>query len=117
MRTSGGLQSVEANSAAWEGGRGALIGAAKWGAGAAILGAAGYAISPIYRGLTIQFKVFLQMSGMILGSCLEADHRIRQYEAKVRMEKRMVRDRAAWEQYEQEYGEVPPPKKSSRGRE
>jgi len=29
MRTSGGLQSVEANSAAWEGGRGALIGAAK----------------------------------------------------------------------------------------
>ncbi|KAE9374411.1 hypothetical protein N431DRAFT_437847 [Stipitochalara longipes BDJ] len=113
MHTSGGLQSDEANSAAWEGGRGAVAGAGKWGAGAAILGAAGYAMSPIYRGLTIQFKVFLQMSGMILGSCLEADHRIRQYEAKVRMEKRMVRDRAVWEQYEQEYEKAPVSKKSS----
>ncbi|KAH8768650.1 hypothetical protein F5882DRAFT_412628 [Hyaloscypha sp. PMI_1271] len=113
MPTSGGLTSDEANSAAWEAGRGAVAGAAKWGAGAAILGAAGYAMSPIYRGLTIQFKVFLQMSGMIMGSCLEADHSIRQYEAKVRMEKRMIRDRAVWEQYEQEYEQAPAPKKSS----
>jgi hypothetical protein len=29
----------------------------KWGLVAATLGGAGYAISPIYRGLTIQFKV------------------------------------------------------------
>jgi hypothetical protein len=29
----------------------------QWGLGTAILGAAGYAMSPIYRGLTIQFKV------------------------------------------------------------
>jgi len=108
---SGGLKSDEANSAAWEAGRGAVIGAAKWGAAAAILGVAGYSISPIYRGLTIQFKVFLQMSGMILGSCLEADHRIRMYEAKVRMEKRMMRDRAVWEHYEQEFDQAPEPKK------
>jgi hypothetical protein len=47
-----------------------------------------------------------------MGSCLEADHSIRQYEAKVRMEKRMVRDRAVWEQYEQEYEQAPAPKKS-----
>jgi hypothetical protein len=50
--------------------------------------------------------------GMILGSCLEADHRIRQYEAKVRMEKRIIRDRAVWEQYEQEYEQAPGTKKS-----
>ena len=44
-----------------------------------------------------------------MGSCLEADHRIREYEAKVRMHKRMVRDRAAWEAYEREFEESMPP--------
>ncbi|KAH8600930.1 hypothetical protein B0O99DRAFT_681788 [Bisporella sp. PMI_857] len=113
MHVSGGLKSEEANDAAWEAGRGALVGATKWGAVAALLGGAGYAISPIYRGLTFQFKVFLQMSGMIMGACLEADHRIREYEAKVRMQKRLMRDRAVWERYEQEFAEeTPPPKKS-----
>lgn len=29
----------------------------QWGIYAGILGAAGYGLSPIYRGLTIQFKV------------------------------------------------------------
>jgi len=29
----------------------------QWGIYAAVLGAAGYCMSPIYRGLTIQFKV------------------------------------------------------------
>jgi hypothetical protein len=42
---------------------------------------------------------------MILGSCLEADNRIRDYEAKVRMQKRMVRDRAIWEEYERQENE------------
>ncbi|CZR59119.1 uncharacterized protein PAC_09011 [Phialocephala subalpina] len=112
MHTSGGLRSEEANGAAWEGGRGALVGAVKWGAFAALLGGVGYGLSPIYRGLTIQFKVFLQMSGMILGGCLEADHRIREYEAKLRMQKRILRDRAAWESFEKEYEETPNPKSS-----
>lgn len=111
MHISGGLKSEEANGAAWEAGRGAVAGAAKWGIYAAILGGAGYAISPIYRGLTLQFKVFLQMSGMIMGSCLEADHRIREYEAKVRMQKRILRDRVAWEKYEEEYEQAPIPRK------
>lgn len=48
---------------------------------------------------------------MILGACLEADHRMREYEAKVRMHKRMMRDRAVWEMYEQEYDQVPSPKR------
>ncbi|KAI0995590.1 hypothetical protein K3495_g12591 [Podosphaera aphanis] len=58
MRRSGGLSSAEANEAAWEGGKGALIGASKWGLCSAALGGIGYCISPIYRGLTIQFKVY-----------------------------------------------------------
>lgn len=47
------------------------------------------------------------MSGMILGACLEADHRIRDYEARLRMQKRIMRDRAAWEAYEEGYEETP----------
>lgn len=43
--------------------------------------------------------------GMILGGCLEADHRIREYEAKVRMQKRILRDRETWESYEKEFEE------------
>lgn len=70
---------------------------------AAAFGAAGYAFSPIYRGLTIQFKVYLQMSGMVLGSMLEADRRLRQYEVQVRINKKVERDKAAWARYEQEY--------------
>jgi len=105
MHHHGGLRNEEANTAAWEAARGAAVGATKWGVGSAVLGAAGYALSPIYRGLTIQYKVFLQMSGMIMGACLSADRSIREYEAKVRMEKRMLRDRATWERYEQEFEE------------
>jgi hypothetical protein len=46
--------------------------------------------------------------GMIMGACLEADHRIREFEAKVRMQKRMVRDRAVWESYEREFDDASP---------
>lgn len=51
----------------------------------------------------------LTSEGMIMGSCLEADHRIREYEARVRMQKRIMRDRAVWEKYEQEFGPDEPP--------
>lgn len=50
-------RSAEADDAAWEATKGAVIGAAKWGVGAAILGGIGYRFSPVYRGLTFQFKV------------------------------------------------------------
>lgn len=46
--------------------------------------------------------------GMIMGACLEADHRIREYEVMVRMQKRMIRDRAVWESYEREFDEATP---------
>ncbi|KAI9811002.1 MAG: hypothetical protein M1827_005734 [Pycnora praestabilis] len=90
----------EANAAAWEAARGAVSGAARWGLYVGILGAAGFAFSPVYRGLTVQFKVFLQMSGMTVGSMIEADRRLRDYEVIVRRNKRLARDQAVWDRYE-----------------
>ena len=51
------MKSEEAKDAAWEAGKGGLIGAVKWGAAAAILGIAGHVWYPVYRSTTIQFKV------------------------------------------------------------
>ncbi len=48
---------AEADEASWEATRGGISGAAKWGAGMAVLGGLGYMFSPVYRGLTVQFKV------------------------------------------------------------
>jgi len=112
MQTHAALRSEEASEAAWSGGRGAVVGAARWGMYGAILAGAGYFMSPVYRGLTIQFKVYLQMSAMILGGCLEADHSIREYEAKVRMHKRLMRDREVWEKYQEEYEQASPTPKT-----
>ncbi|KYK58707.1 hypothetical protein DCS_05724 [Drechmeria coniospora] len=96
------LKGEEANDAAWEASKGALIGAAKWGAGAALLGVIGYVWSPIYKGTTVQFKVYLQMSGMVLGGMIEADWRLRQYEVQMRMQRRWMREKAKWDRYEEE---------------
>lgn len=105
----------------------------QWGFYTAALGATAYAFSPVYRGLTIQFKVYdsrvfeyclisygahevlmqsryIQMSGMILGGWTEADRRMREYEAKARLQRRMRIDRATWERFEREYQEPPRPK-------
>lgn len=43
------------------------------------------------------------MSGMVVGSMLESDHRLHEYEARVRLQKRIARDRAKWQRYEEEY--------------
>ncbi|KAF3770875.1 hypothetical protein M406DRAFT_354610 [Cryphonectria parasitica EP155] len=104
MRSHGAMRDDEVSGAAWEATWGAVYGAVKWGAFTGILGGIGYLTSPIYRGLTIQFKVYLQMSGMVVGSMIEADYWMRQYEARVRMQRRLDRDRAAWQRFEEEYG-------------
>ncbi|KOS18694.1 hypothetical protein ESCO_000419 [Escovopsis weberi] len=96
------LKSDEAQNAGWEAGKGGLIGAAKWGAAAALLGTAGYVWSPVYRKTTVQFKVYVQLSAMVLGGMIVADSRLRQYEAQVRMQKRFLREKAKWERYEEE---------------
>jgi hypothetical protein len=51
------IHDEQANAAGWEAVRGAVYGAAKYGVATALLGGIGHAMSPIYRGLTIQFKV------------------------------------------------------------
>ncbi|KAL7936747.1 hypothetical protein V8C35DRAFT_240776 [Trichoderma chlorosporum] len=96
------LKSEEAQDAGWEAGKGGLIGAAKWGMGAAILGSAAFFWSPVYRKTTVQFKVYVQMSAMVLGGMIEADQRLRQYEAQVRAQRRWLREKAKWDRYEQE---------------
>ncbi|KAG6039330.1 hypothetical protein E4U41_002904 [Claviceps citrina] len=104
MKTHDPLKTEEAQDAAWEAGKGALIGAAKWGMGAVVLGAIGYAWSPVYRATTVQFKVYVQMSGMVLGGMIEADWRLRQYEYQMRMQRRWMREKAKWQRYEEEFG-------------
>ncbi|KAF2012466.1 hypothetical protein BU24DRAFT_425119 [Aaosphaeria arxii CBS 175.79] len=93
----------ETNEAAWEASRGALSGATKWGAFFAAAGGVAYAFSPLYRGLTFQFKVYIQMSGMILGSMIEADKRMIQYEHRIRHQKRLARDMEVWRRYEEDF--------------
>lgn len=51
------MRDEEVATAAWEATRGAVYGAVKWGALTGVLGGIGYVTSPIYRNLTIQFKV------------------------------------------------------------
>ncbi|KAI0456808.1 hypothetical protein F5B21DRAFT_125529 [Xylaria acuta] len=91
------LDNEEAKRAQMEAVRGAGSGALKWGAAAAVLGGLGYAMSPIYRGLTIQFKVYIQMSSMILGGMIEADSSMRRYEQRVRMDRMIARNQAMWQ--------------------
>ncbi|KAI9898354.1 hypothetical protein N3K66_006714 [Trichothecium roseum] len=102
MRSHDLMHTEEASDAAWEAGKGALIGASKWGCVAAVLGGIGYAYSPVYRGTTIQFKIYLQMSGMVFGGMIDADHRLREYEQKMRIQRRWMKERAKWQRYEEE---------------
>ncbi|KAF2788118.1 hypothetical protein K505DRAFT_329167 [Melanomma pulvis-pyrius CBS 109.77] len=104
VRRHGDLRNdAETNEAAWEAARGAVWGAGKWGAFAVVAGAAAYAFSPLYRSFTIQFKFYIQMSGMILGGMLGADQRIIAYEHRIRHQKRIARDMEVWRRYEEEY--------------
>lgn len=40
------------------------------------------------------------MSGMTVGSMIEADRRLREYEVTVRRNKKLARDAAVWDRYE-----------------
>lgn len=57
----------------------------------------------MYRNLTFQFKVYIQMSGMTVGSMIEADKRMRGYEATARRVRKLKRDQETWKAYEAEY--------------
>lgn len=55
-------KATEANAASSQAARGALSGATKWGLATAALGLLAYASSPLYRGLTVQFKVYVRIT-------------------------------------------------------
>jgi hypothetical protein len=59
--------------------------------------------SPLTPWLADLHARYLQMSGMVLGSMIEADYRLRQYEARVRMQRRVMKDRARWQRFEEEF--------------
>lgn len=42
------------------------------------------------------------MSAMVLGGMIDADSHLRAYEANVRNQRRILRERAKWAQYEEE---------------
>jgi len=95
----------EYNQAGWQGFLGGMNGAAKWGIYSGILAGAGYYFSPVYRNLTFQFKVYLQMSGMTIGGCIEAERRVREYERRAMRMRKIKKDAEVWRMYEQDYAE------------
>ncbi|KAL6703114.1 hypothetical protein ACN47E_010176 [Coniothyrium glycines] len=99
----------ETNQAAWEAAKGAAVGAAKWGAIFFLGGGLATAFSPLYRSLTLQFKTYIHMSGMILGGYLEADHRLQLYQGHMRRQRRVARDMEVWRRYESVYEEAGTP--------
>jgi hypothetical protein len=55
--------------------------------------------TPIYRGLTIQFKVFIQISAMTLGGCIFAERAVGEFNQGVRRQRRaLARSERAWEE-------------------
>lgn len=59
---------------------------------------------------------FLQMSGMTLGSMIEADQRLRAHEMHMRHQKKLQRDAEVWRRYEADYlGKVAPSVKQEPG--
>ncbi|QIW98390.1 hypothetical protein AMS68_003908 [Peltaster fructicola] len=90
---------AELESASWAAARGAA-----WAIFGALAAGVGMMYSPVYRGLTVQFKVFLQMSFMTFGGVIEADKYLRQHGRIMRSRKQMIRDAEVWRRYEAEYG-------------
>jgi len=102
----GDAHSEHADSAAHAAAVGALIGAVKWGAISAVGGMGAYYFSPLFRGLTVQFRVYLWMCPTTIGSMLEADHRLRRYEAVVRAGRRKQIEAAREKEYADELAEL-----------
>ncbi|CUS11939.1 unnamed protein product [Tuber aestivum] len=92
--------------AALEATKGAVSGAIRWGAFSLIAGAAAYLSSPIFRSLTVQFKVYLWMCPTVVGSMIEADNRLRGYESMVRMRRRAAIEDARERAYVREIEEL-----------
>ena len=58
--------------------------------------------TPVYRGLTIQFKVFIQLSAMTLGGCIFAERAVGGFNEEVRKRRRsLARSQRVWEEEEE----------------
>ena len=78
-------------------GRGFMVGAARFGAISLLAHIALMRIHPVYRGLTIQFKAFIQLSALTLGGCIFAEKRVTEYNDMVRHRNRALqRSARAW---------------------
>ena len=85
-------------------------------------GSCAYMFSPVFRCLTVQFKVyvssvlqtlpflimprFLQLAPMVMGGMIEADRRMVAHELLVRQRKRIEKDRTWKQDYEKQLEEV-----------
>jgi hypothetical protein len=78
-------------------GRGFAVGAARFGCISLIAHILLSRIHPVYRGLTVQFKVFIQLSAMTLGGCIFAEKRVTDYNDMIRRRNRALdRSARAW---------------------
>ena len=77
--------------------KGFMIGAARFGCISLLAHIALMRIHPVYRGLTIQFKAFIQLSALTLGGCIFAEKRVTDYNDMVRIRNRALqRSARAW---------------------
>jgi hypothetical protein len=61
------------------------------------------ALLPFLKTNILMPPSYIQMSGMILGSMIEADKRMVAYEHHVRHQRRVRRDMEVWRRYEEEF--------------
>jgi hypothetical protein len=77
--------------------KGFLVGAARFGCISILAHLALTRIHPVYRGLTVQFKAFIQLSALTLGGCIFAEKRVSEYNDMVRWRNRSLqRSQRAW---------------------
>ena len=77
--------------------RGFAVGAARFGCISLVAHILLSRIHPVYRGLTVQFKTFIQLSTMTLGGCIFAEKRVTEYNDYIRRRNRSLdRSARAW---------------------
>jgi len=76
---------------------GFLVGALRFGSISLLAHLGLNRLHPVYRNLTVQFKVYIQLSAMILGGCIFAEKRVSEYNDMVRRRNRALeRSARAW---------------------
>lgn len=82
-----------------EGFRGFMSGALRYSSISIALHLVLNRMSPVYRGLTIQFKIFLQLAAITLGGCICASRRVSDFNETIRRQQRSLeRSQQIWSQ-------------------